>query len=482
VEEIVAGMTDGKTLPQEVLTQVVEKTDGVPLFVEELTKAILESGHLKDVDGHYELTRALSTLVIPTTLQDSLMARLDRLVSAKGIAQLAAVIGRQFSYELLQAVSQLDTMTLRRELGRLVEAELVYQRGLPPQSTYMFKHALIQDAAYQSLLKSTRQQYHQRIAQVLESQFTATVDQQPELLAHHYTEAGLNAQAVGYWQHAGHSAIQRSAHVEAINHLSAGLALLQTLPETQERTQREVDLLITLGASLRATQGTGALEVGETYSRARQLCQHLDNPHQLFPVLRGLQGYYHNHAEYQTAHALGEQLLTLAQQAQDPAILVAAHSALGTTLFFMGAIAAAHIHFVQGIAFYDLQHCASALLYWDDSGVPCQNRAAWALWYLGYSDQGLARTQEAVTRAQQSAHPFSLAFALDSAAMFYQFRREVSAVQEYAEAALSVAQEQGFVTVQVVKTGITPPLAMSDRFRGAKTEPRHPAGQLHMPQ
>src|SRR5207244_11501515 len=163
----------------------------VPLFIEELTKANLESGQLTARDGHYELTGPLSTLAIPATLQDSLMARLDHLVSAKGIAQLAAVIGRQFSYELLQAVSQLDAMTLQRELGRLVEAELVYQRGLPPQSTYVFKHALIQDAAYQSLLKSTRQQYHQRIAEVLEAQFPATVDQQPELLAHHYTEAGL---------------------------------------------------------------------------------------------------------------------------------------------------------------------------------------------------------------------------------------------------------------------------------------------------
>ena len=238
VEQIVAGMTDGKTLPQEVLAQIVEKTDGVPLFVEEMTKAILESGQLKAVDGHYELTKPFSTFTIPATLQDSLMARLDRLVTAKGIAQLAAVIGRQFPYDLLQAVSQVDASTFQRELGRLVEAEIIYQRGLPPQATYLFKHALIQDAAAQSLLKSTRQQYHQRIATVLETQFPEMTEAQPELLAHHYTEAGLNAQAVGYWYKAGQRASERSAFVEAIAHLTTALAVLAALPSPRNMPWR----------------------------------------------------------------------------------------------------------------------------------------------------------------------------------------------------------------------------------------------------
>src|SRR5262249_53787610 len=206
-------MTDGKTFPHEVLAQIVEKTDGVPLFVEELTKAIVESGHLKDVNGHYELTGSLRALTIPATLQDSLMARLDRLVTAKAVAQYAAVIGRQFAYDLLQAVSQLNETMLQHELGRLVEAEIVYQRGLPPQSTYVFKHALIQDAAYESLLKSTRQHYHQRIAQVLESQFPETTETQPELVAHHCMEAGLTNQSVTYWYKAAQRAVERSAHV-----------------------------------------------------------------------------------------------------------------------------------------------------------------------------------------------------------------------------------------------------------------------------
>src|SRR6516162_9330635 len=195
----------------------------------------------------------LSTLTIPATLHDSLMARLDRLMTGKVIAQLGATLGRQFSYALLQAVSPLDEVMLPHELGRLVEAEIVYQRGLPPQATYTFKHALIQDAAYQSLLKSTRQQYHQRIVQVLEIQFPETAEAQPELLAHHYTEAGLIEQAVSYWHKAGQSAVQRSAHVEAMSPLHTGLALLQTLPETPQRLEREVDMLLALEASLRAT-------------------------------------------------------------------------------------------------------------------------------------------------------------------------------------------------------------------------------------
>jgi class 3 adenylate cyclase/predicted ATPase len=445
VEQIVAGITDGKTFPAAVLQQIIAKTDGVPLFIEELTKAILESGQLKALDGHYKLVESLSTFTIPATLQDSLMARLDRLVTAKAVAQYAAVIGRQFAYDLLSTVSQLDAATLQRELGRLGEAEIVYQRGVPPQSTYTFKHALIQDAAYASLLKSTRQHYHQRIAQVLEEQFSEMAESQPELLAHHCTEAGLTEQAVHYWYQAGQRASERSAHVEAISHLRTGLALLQTLPETQERTQREVDMHITLGASLIATKGYAAPEVEQTYARARQLCQHLEDPHQLYPVLRGLWTYYLVHAEYQTAHALGEQLLTLAQQVQDSAMLLAAYRALGSTLFYLGAAASARAHFAQGMALYDpQQHRASALLYGDDAGVICCIMSAWTLWYLGYPDQGLARIDEALTLAQHRAHPFSLGFALTFAAVSHLCRREVQVAQEHAEAAISLATEQGF--------------------------------------
>jgi predicted ATPase len=373
------------------------------------------------------------------------MARLDRLMTAKVIAQLGATMGRQFSYALLQAVSQLNERTLQEELHRLVEAELLYQRGLPPQSTYVFKHALIQDAAYESLLKSTRQQYHQRIAQVLEAQFPEIAGTQPELLAHHSTEAGLTQQAVAYWYKAGQSAIQRSAHVEAIAHLRQGLALLPTLPETPQRTQREMDMLIALGASLIVTNGYAASEVEQTYSRARQLCEHLDDSHQFFPVLRGLWNYSFARAEYQTAQTLGEQLLTLAQQAQDSAMLIAAYCACGSTLLSLGAAADAHTYFTQGITLYDLQqHRAFTLLYGQDAGVNCRSNDAWALWYLGYPDQGLTRSQAAVTLAQQITHPFSLGYALTIAAAFHLMRGEGHTAQQCADASLHLATEQGF--------------------------------------
>jgi class 3 adenylate cyclase/predicted ATPase len=445
IARMVERVASEKTFPDQVMQLIVEKTDGVPLFVEELTKAILESGQLKALDGHYELTGTLSTLAIPTTLQDSLMARLDRLISAKGIAQMATVIGRQFTYALLQAVSQLDEVTLQRELGRLVEVELLYQRGLPPQASYLFKHALIQDAAYQSLLKSTRQQYHQRIAEVLEAQYPETAEAQPELLAHHYTEAGLKAQAVGYWHKAGQKASERSAHVEAIAHLRQGLTLLQTLRQTPERLQHDVDLLITLGASLRATQGSAAPEVGQTYMRARQLCQHLEDPQRLIPVLYGLWNYSLVRAELQTAHALGAQLFDLAQQSQDAAMRVAAHRAFGATLFYLGETTCAYTHLVQGVALYDpRQHRASAFLSGDDAGVICHILAAWALWCLGSPDQGAARNDAAVTLVQQSAHSFSLEFVLNAATIFSQFRHEVRCTQERAEAAIHLATAQGF--------------------------------------
>jgi predicted ATPase len=451
MEQLVNRMTDGKTFPQEVLQQILTKTDGVPLFVEELTKAILESGQLKEIDGHYELAGALQTLVIPATLQDSLMARLDRLMTAKVIAQLGATIGRQFSYALLQAVSQLDEVMLQHELGRLVEAEIVYQRGVPPQATYTFKHALIQDAAAQSLLKSTRQGYHQRIAQVLEEQFLETAEAQPELLAHHYTEAGLTGQAVAYWYKASQKASERLAHVEAIAHLRQGLELLQTLPETPDRIQREVDMHIALGRSLRATKGATAPEVEQTYTYARQLCERLDDPHQRFTVLRGLWVYYLNRAELQTAYALGEQLLTLAQQVQDSAMLVVAYRVLGATLYHLGAVAAAHTHFAQAIALYDAhRHRAAAWLYGEDVGVTSRSRDSCALWSLGYPDQALARSQDAVTLAHQRAHPFSLSNALHTAASFHQLRREVQWTQEHAEALISLATAQGFAGFKAV--------------------------------
>ena len=236
--------------------QLVARTDGVPLFVEELTKTVLEAGGLQEAAAHDDLTGSLPALAIPATLQDALRARLDRLAEGKVVAQLGAVLGRTFVYELLRAVAPMDELALRRGLKQLVQAEMLYQRGVPPQAMYTFKHALIQEAAYQSLLKSTRQQFHRHIAQVLEARFAATTETQPELLAHHYTEAGAAAQAVPYWQRAGQHAIARSAYAEACQHLTTGLEVLATVPETPTHHQHELDLLTALTVALGAPKAT----------------------------------------------------------------------------------------------------------------------------------------------------------------------------------------------------------------------------------
>ena len=255
VEALIARLAHGKTLPVEVVEHIVSKTDGVPLFIEELTKMLLESTLLREEADHYALTGPLAAVTIPTTLYDSLMARLDRLPTVREVAQLGAVLGREFAYELLQALMTMEEATLQHGLTQLVDAELLYQRGRPPRARYIFKHALIQDAAYTSLLKSTRQQYHQQIAQLLEARFPETVAAEPELLAHHYTEAGCHAQAVGYWQQAGTRALQRSANAEAIAHVQRGLELLTTLPDTPQRTQHELDLLNHPGTGIDGDQG-----------------------------------------------------------------------------------------------------------------------------------------------------------------------------------------------------------------------------------
>ena len=434
-----------KALPAEVVEQVVAKTDGVPLFVEELTKMVLESGLLQEREEHYELTGPLPPLAIPATLHDSLMARLDRLATVKGLAQLGATLGREFAYDLLQAVSPWDEATLQRGLPQLVEAEFLYQQGLPPQATYLFKHALIQDAAYQSLLRSTRQQHHQRIAQVLEARFPDICETQPELLAQHYTEAGLMAQAIPYWQQAGQRAIERSANLEAIGHLTKGLEVLMTLPDTPDRTRQELDLQTALGPALRAIKGWGAPEAAQAYTRARELCQQVGETPQLFPVLFGLWTSSIVRPEFQTARELGEQLLRLGQNASDPTLLLQAHWVLGVTLFFMGAFAPARAHLEHVMALYDpQQHRSHTLLYGQDPGATSLYYAALALWYLGYPDQALQRGQQAVTLAQELSHPYQLGVCPGGVAELYQFRREAQQTQERAEALMTLSTEQRF--------------------------------------
>jgi class 3 adenylate cyclase/tetratricopeptide (TPR) repeat protein len=447
--EMAGRVAHSKMLPAEVLEQVVAKTDGVPLFVEELTKMVLESGLLQEREERYELTSPLPPLAIPTTLHDSLMARLDRLATIKGLAQLGATLGREFSYELLQAIAPWDEATLRGGLQQLVEAEFLYQQGLPPQATYAFKHALIQDAAYQSLLRSTRQQYHQRIAQVLEVRFPETAETQPELLAQHYTEAGLAAQAVGYWQRAGRRAVERSAYVEAIAHLRRGLEVLTALPETSARTQHELDLRLTLGPAFMALKGFGALEVEQTYAKAYELCQllQMETSPQLLQVLYGLRRVYIHRGNVQKAREISEQYLHLAQQLHDVHMQIDAFWSVGLSLIEQGDVVAAHAVCEQGIALdtRPIQGIVASERTAVDPGVMCRLFAGWSLWVRGYPEQGLGKAHEALTLALALAHPLVRSQALVFVAWLHQYRREIAAMRTQVEAALALAREHAYI-------------------------------------
>ena len=453
VEAMVAQVTGGRPLPAEVLHQIVAKTDGVPLFVEELTAMVLESGLVREADGRYELAGPLPPLAIPATLQDSLVARLDRLGAAREIAQLAATLGREFSYELIRAVAPTAEERLHQALAKLVEAEVLYQRGIGRQASYSFKHALIQEAAYQSLLKSRRQQYHQQIAQALEHHFADLTATQPELIAHHYTEAGLSAQALPYWQKAGQAALQRSANQEAIGHLSKALALLQTLPEAEDLRQVELGLRITLGVPLMMTKGYAAPDVEQTFARAWKLCQSLGETPQLFPALSGLFAFYLVAGDLATARGLAEQCLQLAEKGRDAALLIESHRMLANVLLFVGEPTPALAHTERALALYDRRrHRTLAFISGQDPAVVCLSFTAWGLQLLGYPDRAAERVEEAVAWAQELGHANSLGFALSLAARSRGYLRDWEGMLTRAEVALALANEQGLVFWDALST------------------------------
>jgi class 3 adenylate cyclase/tetratricopeptide (TPR) repeat protein len=336
-----------KVLPDEVAAQIVAKTDGVPLFVEELTKAVVESGLLAAAGNYYELSGRLPPLAIPATLHDSLMARLDRLAPVKEVAQIAAVIGHEFSHALLAAVADRPQEQLRSALDQLVVSELVFGRGEPPDATYTFKHKLVQDVAYQSLLKSRREQLHARIARVLEERFAETAVTEPELLAQHYTAAGLHDQAIGYWHRAGQRASERSANLEAIAHLTKGVELARALPGPVQSARQELKLQVALGEPLVTTKGHATLEAGATYARALELCRQVGETPHLFPSMWGLWHFYHGRGAIQTARDLGQELLSQAERHGDPMLLREAHQAVGQSLYHMGKFSDALVHLEQ---------------------------------------------------------------------------------------------------------------------------------------
>jgi class 3 adenylate cyclase/predicted ATPase len=454
-EALVARLAGAKPLPAEVVEHIVAKTDGVPLYVEELTKTILASDILRENAGRFELTGPLSSLAIPATLQESLMARLDRLPQVREIAQLGAVLGREFAYEMISGLATVAETTLLEGLGRLVDAELLYQRGRPPRARYIFKHALIQEAAYQSLLKRTRQLYHRRVAELLESKFPEVLQAQPELVARHYTEAGSADKAVTYWQRAGEKALQRSANLEATAHLTNGLEVLRALSEGPERARRELDLLTTMGPALHAIKGTGAPEAEHAYRRALELCQQLGDTPRQFSALHGLWYLHHYRAEHHAARSLAEQLVEVAEGRQDSGLDLAAHRSLGYSLQFLGELETGRARLERAITSYDpAVHGDYALRHGGtDPGVGSLSIGAWGVWALGHPDQALRQNAKGLALARKLEHALSEVWALTSAAAIHQLRGEREATLEQAEAAADLAHEKG-LALYVGWTGV----------------------------
>jgi class 3 adenylate cyclase/DNA-binding winged helix-turn-helix (wHTH) protein/predicted ATPase len=426
--------------------RLIAHTEGNPFFLEESVRTLVEMQALVGRRGAYHLTQALPTIQMPATVQAVLTARIDRLPpAAKRLLQTAAVIGTEVPLPVLHAVVELPEEAVQQSLTHVQAAEFLYETRLFPTPVYTFKHALTQQAAYQSLLISTRQQLHGQIAQILETQCAAMAETQPERLAHHYTEAGLGAQAVGYWQRAGQRAMERSAQMEAINHLSRGLEVLSTMPDMPERAQYELDLQLPLGAAWAQARGWAAPEVGQVYARARALCQCLGESLQLPIVLLGqFVGCFHR-AELQTARELAEHLFTLAQRQSDPVLLLEAHTTLGSTLLVCGEVVAAHAHVAQGSALYvQAYHRTLVARHGLDFGVVVRCFAALSLWLLGAPHQALAQVHQAHTMAQELSHPYSLAFALTFVMRLCQWRRDVPATLTWAETLIALCTEHSF--------------------------------------
>jgi class 3 adenylate cyclase/predicted ATPase len=435
-----------KRLPVDVSNQIIGRADGVPLFVEELTKTVVESGLLSDAGDEYVLTGPLRPQAIPTTLHDSLMARLDRLPMGKEVVQVAAALGREFSYGLIRATT--DTMSearVREALERLVALELVYRRGVPPDAVYTFKHALVQEAAYGTLLRSKRQELHARIATVLEERFADVVEHQPELLANHCTLGGLTEKAIAYWGIAGRKSAVRSAMIEAVAQLRKGLDLLPNLPDGLDRWSHERDLQSALGAALYASQGPGAPETGQAYARARKLCEQLEDSAALIPVLSGQWSYHSARSEYQTAREIAEELLRLAQGKNDPAGLLVGSRSMGTCLYLLGEFALSRKYFEQVLTLYDANlHQSIASVAAFDPRAAALSYLSWNLFVLGYPDQALSWSKQALIWSRQLRHPHSLGYTLTWAAIFNLLRRADQQALRLLQELTALGNEQRF--------------------------------------
>jgi class 3 adenylate cyclase/tetratricopeptide (TPR) repeat protein len=431
VRSIIAEITEGNPLPASVVDRIVERTDGVPLFVEELTKMVLESGGAGD---HCS---------IPATLESSLRTRLDRLGDAKAVVQLAAVVGREFSYAMLSSVGVFDDPLLERALRALVSAELLGQTGSPPDSHYTFRHALIQDAAYQSLLKRVRREYHGRIAQAAVAGSWNVVVDQPEFVAHHFTEAEMHEQAVHHWQLAGQQALDRSANAEAIAHFNRGLRVVEALPDDRARWQRELALVMGLGPALNVARGYGAPEVERTYNRALELCEKLGDAPELFWVLWGLGAFHQSRGQHAKALERGLHMRRLAESRRE--LQAEAHFGVGSSLFYLGELDAAREELERGTNFFLGQMTERGVSpTGHHAGVMSLGYLAIALWHLGYPDQARARCEEGVALARRTGHPFMQFQSRHWGTFVHYLLRDREQTQAYAEEASKLSCEYGF--------------------------------------
>jgi class 3 adenylate cyclase/tetratricopeptide (TPR) repeat protein len=421
VEALIAHLAGDKTLPTEVVAHIVAKTDGVPLFVEELTKMLLESALLREEADHYALTGPLSAVTIPATLQDSLMARLDQLNAAKDVAQLGAVLGREFSYEMLQALGVIEEATLQDGLAQLVEAELLYQRGRPPRAHYIFKHALIQDAAYQSLLKSTRQQVHQRMVQVVEKRFPETVETQPELIAHHCTAAGLYEKAVSSWRRAGQRAADRSAYKEATAHFAEALRSLQYLPESRNTMEQAIDLRFELRNALLPL---GDERILDCLNEAARIAETLGDDHRLGRVYAYLARYFFGISDHKRAVVSGQRALDLAASLDSFDLQVTTQFYLGVAYHSLGDYPRAIDILRKNVASLegDLLYERIGLPY-----LPAVFSRTWLVWCMaerGEFAEGMIHGEESVRIAEAIAQPWDLMVAYRSVGLLHFYKGE----------------------------------------------------------
>ena len=444
---LVEQVAGGKSLPQEVMDEILARTDGVPLFIEELTKTLLESQMLQQRDGHYVLDRPLPSLAIPTTLHASLMARLDRLAPVREVAQIGAVAGRDFHYELLKAVAGLPTDRLEEALDQLVESELIFRRGEIPHAVYAFKHALVRDAAYAGLLKSRRGQLHAAIASALEQRFPEVVQTQPETLAHHLTEAGLIERAIEYWLVAGKNAALRSANVEAMAHLQRGIEVIGRLPAGEDKDRSELDFQLVLGPCLIATHGPAASKALTTFARARELCERLGEPPEYLQVMFWLATASVVRGELPQALEAIAGLPSAAQARGNQPALLNGIRGQAMILMFMGRIVEARDALERAVEAFSASEESdrmAARAAGQDAGVSMLVLMAWVLWILGQVDEAVLRMDAALERADTVQHAHTHAYAWYYAAVLHALRGEPVIAQGYAERCLAISEQHGF--------------------------------------